>query len=112
MIVRGLRRLAVVLGVAVALSAGVGVALGALRDTDTWVSLSHGFYIGGAVCVIGAMFSRPLVGAYGEFGGVDDVRDSFNARWIFLGVGLVLVALGIVCETQVVREPPGGPPPV
>ena len=109
MILRGLRRLAIVLGVVVALSAAAGLGIGALRDTGTWQSLAIGFYLGGAVSVIAAMFSRPVIGAYGEFGGVSEVRESFGSRWIYLAVGVFLIALGILSETLVPADPPSSP---
>lgn len=105
MVVRGLGRLTVLLAIAIALSAGVGVLIGMWTDSDLVRATILGLYVGGAILVAvpvltwgGRSYST---GAYEVY--EVDIDPYMRRRrqgelWVYVFVGLVLVGLGVLLE--------------
>jgi len=104
-LVGGLRRFAVFVGIAAGISVGLAVGIALLRGSDVTRAASLGLYLGGAALVAVPVFSwgGRGVGGYVTYD-LDELSPQARRRWqgehaAYLVIGVTLVLLGILLET-------------
>ncbi|MGH3104627.1 MAG: hypothetical protein ACRDN6_11095 [Gaiellaceae bacterium] len=83
-----------------------------MKDADLWYAATLGLYLGGAVLIGVAVLSfggRNRLD-YAVTGDVEAFKRSQSGGWVYVLVGLVLIGLGILLDSQRPRtEPDPGP---
>lgn len=101
----GLRRLLVIVGIAVGASAIVGIVLGQWREWGFFRSVVYGLYVGGAVLVAvafsqtsGGVVSGEQVSQYGADASPEARRVRQARAGPYLAVGVVVLLLGMLLD--------------
>jgi hypothetical protein len=102
---RGLRRLLVIVAIAVCASAVVGVLLGRWQDWSVVRSVVYGFYVGGAVLVAvafsqssGGVVSGEHASQYGPDASPEERRARQAYAGPYLAVGVIVLLLGMTLD--------------